>query len=169
MNNLLTIRKAVPDDISGIHGLLEYYADRGVVLRRGKDNIRQYLENFTVGESDGKILGCAAVRDFGNNLLEIRSLAVWPEFQRSGIGRAMVEAIIAGLKITRPQWRLFTLTYRPDFFCSLGFEQTVKEEFPDKIWSDCAVCAKFSHCDEIALKLDYCGSEQPATADVIPN
>ena len=101
MKNLLTVRAAAEADVSAIHRLLEIYAARAVVLSRSEEDIRFYLGNFVVAEIDGVVRGCAAVRDFGNNLLEVRSLVVEPGFQGKGIGRAMVEAIIAGLRIRR--------------------------------------------------------------------
>lgn len=155
MKNLLTVRAAAEADVRAIHRLLEIYADRGVVLRRDEADIRFYLGNFTVAESGGEVCGCAAVRDFGGDLLEIRSLVVDPALQGKGIGRAMVEAIIAGLRLRRQSWRLFTLTGAPGFFAALGFRRVDRELFPEKIWSDCAKCAKNDRCDEVALMLQW--------------
>lgn len=154
MKNLLTVREAAESDIDAIFRLLEIYADRGIVLRRSREDIRFYLGNFVVAEIDGTVRGCAAVRDFGNDLLEVRSLVVEPGFQGKGIGRAMVEAIIAGLKIRRSSWRLFTLTYQVEFFRALGFRTVNREMFPEKIWSDCAKCPKHSCCDETAMLIE---------------
>lgn len=153
MKNLLTVRAAAEADVSAIHRLLEIYAARAVVLSRSEEDIRFYLGNFVVAEIDGVVRGCAAVRDFGNNLLEVRSLVVEPGFQGKGIGRAMVEAIIAGLRIRRREsgWRLFALTYQREFFEALGFEVVDRAKFPEKIWSDCSKCPKRDCCDEIAM------------------
>ena len=86
MNTLPTVRPAVPDDIEGIFQLLELYAPAGIVLRRSKEDIAFYLGNFRVAELDCRIVGCVAVRDFGNDLLEVRSLVIHPDFQGRGIG-----------------------------------------------------------------------------------
>ena len=84
MKNLLTVREATEEDIDAIFRLLEIYASRGIVLRRSREDIRFYLGNFVVAEIDGTVRGCAAVRDFGNDLLEVRSLVVEPGFQGKG-------------------------------------------------------------------------------------
>jgi len=47
--------------------------------------------------------------------------------------------------------RVFTLTYKPEFFSKLGFKKIDKEELPHKIWSECVSCPKFPDCDEVAL------------------
>ena len=50
--------------------------------------------------------------------------------------------------------RVFTLTYKTDFFSHLGFTVIEKEALPKKIWADCLKCIKFPECDETALILD---------------
>lgn len=152
MKGLLNIRSAVESDVSSIHRLVSEYAERKVVLPRSAEDIRSYLANFVVAECEGVFRGCVAIRDFGGDLLEVRSLAVCPEYQGMGIGRALLEAVRAGLSLTRPGgFRLFALTGQVRFFRSLGFEVVGKELFPEKIWSDCSACPKFDCCDEIAV------------------
>ena len=151
---MVTVRPAVEGDIAEIHRLLELYAPQGIVLRRSQDDIRFFLGNFVVAEIDGFVRGCGAMRDFGGNLFEVRSLVVNPGFQGKGIGRAIVEAMLAGLKIRRPEWRLFTLTMQDGFFKSIGFREVDRHMFPEKIWSDCSKCPKHSCCDEIAMLLE---------------
>ena len=157
MKELLTIRKASTNDVESIHHLLELYAPAGIVLSRTKEDINFFISNFTVAVYENKVCGCAAVRDFGNDLLEVRSLVVAPGLQNKGVGKAMLNAIIGNLREKRQNWRLFALTLRPDFFRSLGFREVPKSLFPEKIWSDCSKCAKRSCCDEIALLLESDG------------
>lgn len=155
MKQLLTVREAQPADIPAICALLDIYAKKQIVLARDAEDIRKYLGNFVVGEIDGLLRGCVAVRDFGNDLLEVRSLAVDPEFKGKGIGRAMLEGVISGLRIKREHVRLFALTYEVDFFRKLGFQTVSKTLFPEKIWSDCAQCPKKDHCDEVAVLYEF--------------
>ncbi len=156
MSTGLLVRAALEQDIAAIHALLNIYAEKRVVLARSEEDIRYYLNNFTVAvDGDGKLLGCVAVRDFGNDLLEVRSLVVQPDSQRGGIGRAMVEHVAAKLKAERAEFRLFALTLTPDFFQRLGFQMVPRALFPEKIWSDCAKCPKKDHCDETAVLLSF--------------
>ena len=151
MNEHLSVRPAAASDVDAIHALLELYASSGIVLKRSKEDIAFFIGNFIVAEFRGRVCGCAALRDFGGDLLELRSVVVDPARQGCGIGRAMVEFIVADVETQRPHFRLFTLTTSPGFFQALGFRVTEKESFPEKIWSDCAKCAKFARCDETAL------------------
>ncbi|MCP3968639.1 MAG: GNAT family N-acetyltransferase [Lentisphaerae bacterium] len=155
MKSLLTVREATPDDVQGIYDLLVIYSRKQVVLERPPEDILANIDNFVIASIDGNIRGCCAVRDFGNNLLEVRSLVVSPELHSKGVGRAMVEAIMAGLKLKRKQFCLFALTYRTDFFLKLGFHQVLKKMFPQKIWSDCSKCPKKDCCDEDAVMIEY--------------
>lgn len=154
VNDPIIIRPATGDDVDAIFGLLEIYTANGIVLKRSKENINSYLANFIVAQNNGVICGCCAARDFGNNLLEVRSLVVSPVCQGKGVGKKLVSSIIEKLDLERSAWRLFTLTLQVDFFKSLGFAVVEKEIFPEKIWSDCSKCPKFSCCDETALLLE---------------
>jgi len=147
----LDIRKATAEDVPAIHALLEHYADLGIVLRRSREDILHYLANFYVAVNADGVCGCSAVRDFGNDLLEIRSLVVAPEHQGRGIGRAIIGAMLRDVDAARPHWRVFTLTGQPEFFGKVGFRTVRREMFPEKIWSDCRNCPKHTCCDEVAL------------------
>ena len=154
MSSDLSIRAAEEADIDSIFELLELYAPSGIVLQRSKENIAVFLKNFRVAIADSRIIGCVAVRDFGNDLLEVRSLVIHPDFQNQGVGGKFIRNIIDSLRQTRESWRLFALTMRPEFFCKHGFREVPKALFPEKIWSDCAKCAKQKCCDETAVLLD---------------
>ena len=150
----LVVRKAELKDVKAIYGILKVYADQQIVLARDETDITFYLKNFSVCEADGVIVGCVALRDFGNELMEVRSLAVKEEFKGMGIGRAMLQFLIDCLKKEKQNTRVFALTYQDKFFQKLGFNVVAKELFPEKIWADCEKCPKKEHCDEIAVLLE---------------
>lgn len=154
MNSSMIVRPADSGDVEAIFELLELYSASGIVLKRSKEDIAGYLKNFIVAVDNGSVCGCCAARDFGNDLLEVRSLVVAPERQGQGIGKKLVSFIIDRLDRERESWRLFTLTLQVAFFQSLGFQVVEKEIFPEKIWSDCSKCSKFHCCDETALLLE---------------
>ncbi len=148
------IRKADIPDVDAIYSLLEIYTPSGVVLSRSREDIALFIGNFVVAECNGVICGCAAVRFFGSDLQEIRSLVIHPAYQSKGIGKAIIEYIIDRVhKSQNMDWRLFALTMTPEFFCKSGFKIVEKNLFPEKIWSDCSKCAKRDRCDETAVLL----------------
>ena len=154
MKDTILVRPAEIGDIDAIFELLELYTASGIVLKRSKDDIADYLKNFVVAVDNGSVCGCCAARHFGNDLYEVRSLVVSPECQGRGIGRLQVTFIIDRLNREVHNWRLFTLTLQDKFFQTLGFSVVEKEIFPEKIWSDCSKCPKYHCCDEIALLLE---------------
>lgn len=145
------VRSASIGDVNAIHDLLAVYAQERLLLPRPQLDILERIGNFVVAEVDGEFAGCCALRDYGNGLYEVRSLAVMEKFTGRGIASAMVEHHANKLRARGESARLFALTYRDNFFMRLGFRIVDKSMFPEKIWSDCAICPKKERCDEIAV------------------
>ena len=144
------IRKAKISDIKELHKLINFYADRGVMLPRSLNELYENLRDFLVFEENGEILGCCALHVSWEDLGEVKSLAVKPGNTGRGIGRKLVEGCLKeteGLGIKR----VFALTFNPEYFEKRGFRRIQKEELPHKIWSECINCPKFPNCDEIAM------------------
>jgi amino-acid N-acetyltransferase len=93
-----------------------------------------------------------ALHPVGEDLAEIRSLAVREDRKGGGMGRHLVEFCLEDAKDLKLR-RVFALTYQTEFFKKLGFVQVEKLTLPQKIWGDCVHCAKFSDCDEVAMLL----------------
>ncbi len=154
MTGDLTVRSAAEKDVENIQTLLSVYAQEHLLLGRTREDILEKLKNFRVGELDGRFVGCLALRDFGDSLYEVRSLAVRKEFNNRGFGSKLVLGAVETLRSKGIKARVFALTYRAHFFCRLGFKVVDKEMFPQKIWSDCSVCPKKNNCDETAVLLE---------------
>jgi amino-acid N-acetyltransferase len=148
------IRDAEEKDIEDIFTLLKQYALLGVILERERGDIRSNLESFIVAEISGSVTGVATFYDYGENLKEIRSLAVHNDFRSRGIGGKLLNVIIKRIR-EKSSARIFVLTYRPDFFKHYGFFEVSREEFPEKIWKDCAKCKDRDNCSETALVYKY--------------
>ncbi len=146
----MIFRKAKMSDAERIAGLINSYADKGLMLHRTIPAIYQKIREYTVAEKDGFLLGVGGLHVMWKDLAEIRSLAVHPEHIKNGLGKALVDRLIEecrNLEINR----IFTLTYQPVFFERCGFARIDKEELPQKVWTECINCPKFPNCDEIAL------------------
>lgn len=148
------IRKATIKDIKVIHALLSDYGEKGVLLSRPLSQLYDHVRDFFVYEISGakSIAGCGALQFCWEDLAEIRSLAVFKEYQGSHIGSQLVQASIEEAKAYGIK-KLFTLTYKPDFFKQFRFQVIDRSELPLKIWSDCISCVKFPDCDETAMML----------------
>lgn len=152
------IRKATIKDIKIIHALLSDYGEKGVLLSRPLSQLYDQVRDFFVYEIPGgkSIAGCCALQFCWEDLAEIRSLAVFKEFQSRGIGSGLVEAAIAEAREYEMK-KLFTLTYKPGFFKKFQFNVIDRSDLPLKIWSDCISCVKFPDCDETAMMLSLDG------------
>ena len=152
---MFVYRKPTFADVDEIHDLIAVYASRGLMLPKPHSTLYETLREFVVAEeiSAKKIVGVGALHLTWNELAEVRSMAVDENFSRRGIGSAIVKKLLdegRSVGVTK----FFTLTYRPEFFKSLGFELTTKESLPHKIWKECIDCPKFANCDEIAMTLE---------------
>lgn len=161
------IRKATIRDVKAIHALLQGYGAKGELLPRPLSQLYDHLRDFRVYEdpSTERVIGCCALQFCWEDLAEIRSLAVHPDFRGRKIGARLVEEALAEAESFRIQ-KVFTLTYRPGFFQKLGFRFIDRSELPLKIWSDCMACVKFPNCDENALIIDLPAS--PADRNTEP-
>lgn len=146
------IRKATIEDIRQIYSLLKYYGEKGELLARPLSQLYDHVRDFLVYESpDGSgIIGCCALQFCWVDLAEIRSLAVHQAHLREKIGTQLLQTAFEETREYKIK-KLFTLTYKPDFFKQFGFIEIDKAELPIKIWSDCLHCVKFPDCDEIAM------------------
>jgi amino-acid N-acetyltransferase len=152
------IRKANLSEVPEIWRMLHDFADQDVLPRSMANLYSQVREYFVYRQDHGPLIGVAALHIFWEDLGEIRSVAVLPEFQRTGVGSRLVKQCIAeadsiGLK------KVFVLTTLPEFFQGLGFRKVAKENLPPHIWSECIDCVKYpGKCNEIPMLLDLAAS-----------
>jgi amino-acid N-acetyltransferase len=111
----MTIEQARPSDRAAAEALL-----RGANLPL--DGIDEHFGHFIVARGgDGALIGLAGIEFYGASAL-IRSVVVAPSHRRTGLGRRLVDAIIALAK-SAGVGTLYLLTEGAQpFFESLGFE-----------------------------------------------
>ena len=126
------IRAARPEDIPGILQILEPLEQQGVLVRREREALDRDLGHFFVLESEGNILGCAALYPFPDvKTAELAALAVNPFYRDGGRGErllahAEVHARAAGLK------SIFVLSTRTThWFIERGFAETDTAWLPE--------------------------------------
>ena len=151
----MTIRKAKISDVRQIQKLIELAAKKGEMLSRSLSELYDNLRDYYVyqEESQEQILGTCAMHICWEDLAEIRSLVVREEYNRRGIGTKLIEACLTEA-ISLGLYRIFALTYKPDFFQKFGFKVVDKSALPHKIWADCIKCVKFPECNEVAVLLE---------------
>src|SRR5579862_1783 len=115
------IRPARPRDVPDIAALINAFAAQQVMLPKTTDSIALALDDFVVAtDASGRLLGCAALREYSPSLAEVASVAVAPDAHGLGIGGALVRRV-ERLAQSRGISELFALTMTPPFFQSLGY------------------------------------------------
>jgi len=153
MGNLtVKIRKANIKDVKAIKNLLDFYAEKKLLLPRSISDLYENIRDFTVAEENGTIVGCVALHIIWEDLAEIRSLAVQESRQNQKIGSLLLESALKEAELMGIK-KVFTLTYSTDFFKKAGFKKISKKKLPHKIWKDCLNCTQFPECGEEAMIL----------------
>ncbi len=144
------LRKARISDVKAVHRLINDCAAKGEMLSRSLAELYDNMRDYFVSEEQNRVIGACALHICWEDLAEIRSLCVVPEFRKKGIGRELVNACLNEAREFHVE-RVFLLTYQEEFFRKFDFRIIDKTELPQKIWTDCVKCAKFPMCDEIAM------------------
>ena len=147
------VRAATLDDVPQLEALMAPYVASGDLLPRNNYDLCRHIKEYVVAEgAGGAVIGCASLKIYSRDLAEIAGLAVRTDHQGAGVGRALMEAIIAEARAAGLA-ELLALTRKPAFFLKLGFQASEKEHFPLKVWADCARCPRQNCCDEVAVVL----------------
>jgi len=118
----IEIRRARVGDVRSIRDLVRPLAGNTLTP---KDAVTYYesLQQFLVAEDPGvpgRIIGCGALHVMWDELAEVRTLAVHPDFARRGLGGQILEALLDDARALGLR-RIFCLTFEVEFFRSHGF------------------------------------------------
>ena len=120
MNTTAAIRPARVHDAKAISDLIGLYVADGTLLPRTPEFIAERVIDFLVTAVDGRVIACVHLDEYSPSLVEVRSLAVDPEFQGRGIGRELVHAG-EELARTRDYATVFAVSSNDEFFRALGY------------------------------------------------
>ena len=146
----MKVEKARISDVKQIHKLVNSHASKGEMLPRALSELYENIRDLFIIRQGDKVIACAALHIFWDDLGEIRAAAVASDMQSKGLGAKLVKACLdeaGSLGLSK----VFCLTYQPGFFEKCGFKIVDKAELPQKVWGECMRCPKFPDCDEVAL------------------
>jgi len=130
------VRPARTSDVAHVQRLIEPLVQRRILL--GKDAVVFYeaIQEFRIAEDeDGRPIGCGALHVMWEDLAEVRTLAVVPEWLHHGVGHALLERLEADA-VTLGLSRLFCLTFEVDFFVKHGFSPMDEESIDPEVYSE---------------------------------
>lgn len=118
----ISIRPSRTSDVRAIREIIDTFAAPGKMLSKETVTLYESVQEFTVAEMDGIVVGCGALHILWEDLAEVRSVAVKEGFQRQGIGHLILQEII-GRARTIGVARIFCLTFQTKFFSEHGFKE----------------------------------------------
>lgn len=121
------IREASRDDIPQLEELVDHFVTANRLLPRTFDELCDLIPFGFIAESNGSIVGFAALEIYSAKLAEIRSLAVHENFQGKGIGRSLVQRCV-DLAVRRNVLEVMAITSADGFFQACGFDFTLPGE-----------------------------------------
>ena len=99
---------------------------RSMIQREHLDPLNVHWQNFLVAENAQGIIGIAQIKPYPGGR-ELGSLAVLPEHRRSGVGAALILALLA--REAGPLV-LFCLSFREAYYAKFGFQRVGLRELP---------------------------------------
>jgi amino-acid N-acetyltransferase len=118
----LVVRPARTSDIKKIRSIVDSYADQRRLLSKETVTLYEGVQEFTVAEVNGEVVGCGALHVLWEDLAEVRTVAVVESMQGKGIGHAILESILNKAKEIGVK-KVFCLTFETKFFGSHGFNE----------------------------------------------
>lgn len=118
----LKIRPAKTTDVLTIRKLVDTYAPERRLLSKATVTLYEAVPDFLVIEKDGQVVGAGAVHVLWEDLAEVRTVAVFPDYKNKGIGSQLLGALLLKAKDLGVK-RVFCLTFETKFFTKNGFEE----------------------------------------------
>ncbi len=116
----LTLRRAYASDVNEILVLINGCASSNLMLPRGPKYLYENIRDFVVVEADTekaepRIVACGSLYVLWEDIDEIRSLAVHPQFQKRGLGSEIVRYLIEEARKIRIE-KVCAFTLDEEFF-----------------------------------------------------
>lgn len=130
------VRAARTSDVWFIRELVKPLVQRRILLGKETVVFFEAIQEFRVAEGpDGSPIGCGALHVMWEDVAEVRTLAVSPEWLRKGVGQALMsqlehDARELGLS------RLFCLTFEVEFFLRNGFEPMDEVDIDPDVYAE---------------------------------
>lgn len=116
------LRAATPSDLAAVRALLTAAA-------LPLDGVPPDLAHFLVAERAGHVVGAIGLEDYGDTAL-LRSAVVDPAVRGSGVGEALVRALLDAARARGMRELVLLTTTAEHWFPRFGFERITREAAP---------------------------------------
>src|SRR5260370_36314254 len=104
----------------------------GELLPRSNYDLCRHIKEYVVAEaSAGEIIGCGSLKVYSRDLAELAALAVRADWQGTGVGGALLSALIAEARAHALAEGLAP-TRQPAFFLNAGLVAAERRHLPPK-------------------------------------
>lgn len=118
----VVVRPAKTSDIKKVRSIVDSFAAQRRLLSKETVTLFEAVQEFTVAEVDGEVVGCGALHVLWEDLAEVRTVAVVESMHGKGVGHAILESILNKAKEIGVK-KVFCLTFETKFFGSHGFTE----------------------------------------------
>ena len=118
----VVVRSAKTSDVKKIRKIVDDYAEQKRLLSKETVTLFEAVQEFTVAEVDGEVVGCGALHVLWEDLAEVRTVAVIESMHGKGIGHQLLESILEKAKEIGVR-KVFCLTFETKFFGAHGFTE----------------------------------------------
>ncbi len=121
------IREAKADDVPQIRDLVEPFVQHRILLPRTDEELHRLVIHGFVAESEDAIVGFVALEVYSRKMAELQCLAVHADFQRRGLGKALVRRCVqraCELNIHE----LMAITASDALFRDCGFDYSLPDQ-----------------------------------------
>jgi amino-acid N-acetyltransferase len=142
----MVVRTAKKDELQQVQRLLE-------LAELPLDGVREHLEDFVVAEDAGKLVGTVGLEVYDAVGL-LRSLAVDPSDQNTGLGARLVEAVLKKARERNLEAVYLLTTTAERYFPRFGFEPIAREAMDPRLGASKelqGVCPKTARCMRLAI------------------
>ena len=117
----VVVRPAKTSDIKKIRKIVDSFAEQRRLLSKETVTLYEGVQEFTVAEVGGEVVGCGALHVLWEDLAEVRTVAVVESMHGKGIGHEILENILNRAKEIGVK-KVFCLTFETEFFGRHGFQ-----------------------------------------------
>lgn len=124
------IRTARIEDVSGIIDIITPLEQKGQLVKRSRERLELEIDNFSVIERDGHIIGCGALYPFEDQSAELACLAVKPGYQGLSLGEELLQHLETQAQNQGINKLFLLTTHTHHWFIEHGFQPSPLDALP---------------------------------------
>ncbi len=156
MTSKINVRPARTADVKAIQAMRQELEGSKVLLGHELVSLYEAVPEFLVAvDNTDAVVGAGALHVFWEDLAEVRSMVVAEKLRGTGVGHAVLEALLAKAESVGIK-RVFCLTFETEFFGKHGFKE-ISDVPVDEVTFEQMVR---SHDDGVAEFLDLARVKQ---------